>query len=58
MHPVADLPDQRLVVGRGEDVVVEDVRDRGGEVLVVLRVRLFVALLEQEELELRPNIGV
>ncbi len=52
VHPVADLPDQRLVVGRGEDVVVEDVRDRGGEVPVVLRVRLFVALLEQEELEL------
>jgi hypothetical protein len=27
VHPVTDLADQALVVGRGEDVVVEDVRD-------------------------------
>src|SRR5437764_1241140 len=39
VHPVADLPEQRLVVARGEDVVVEDVRNRGREVVVALAVR-------------------
>ena len=52
LHPVADLADQRLVVGRGEDVVVEDVRHRRRQVAVVLRVRLRVRLLEEVELEL------
>ena len=56
LHPVADLADQRLVVGRGEDVVVEDVRHRRGEVAVVLRVRLRVGLLEDEELELGAEL--
>ena len=55
LHPVPHLADERLVVGRGEDVVVEDVRDRGGEVAVVLRVRLLVGLLEEVELELRAD---
>ena len=52
LHPVADLPDERLVVGRREDVVVEDVRHRRRQVAVVLRVRLLVGLLQEVELEL------
>jgi hypothetical protein len=50
--PFADLPDQRLVVRRGEHVVVEDVRHRRRQAAVVLPVRLGVGLAEQEELEL------
>src|SRR5207237_307094 len=45
-----------LVVGRGEDVVVEDVRHRRRQAAVVLRVRLGVGLLEEEELELRAEL--
>jgi hypothetical protein len=52
LHPVADLPHEGLVVGRGEDVVVEDVGDGGRQVQVVLRVRLRVGLLQEVELEL------
>ncbi len=52
MHPVANLADQALVVGGGEDVVVEDVGNRRREVLVSLCPRLLVGLLEEVELEL------
>ena len=52
LHPVADLADQALVVGRREDRVVEDVGHRRRQVAVVLGVRLGVALLQQVELEL------
>ena len=52
LHLRPDPPQQRLVVGRGEDVVVEDVRHGRRQVAVVLRVRLLVALAEEEELEL------
>ena len=52
VHAVPDLADERLVVGRREDVVVEDVGHRRRQVAVVPRVRLGVRLLQQEELEL------
>ena len=55
LHPVSDLPDERLVVGRREDVVVEDVGNGRREVAEVLRVRLRVALLQKEEFELRAE---
>ena len=55
VHPVSDLPHQRLAIGRREDVVVEDVRDRRRQVAVVLVVRLLVGLLQQIELELRAD---
>ena len=55
MHAVAKLAQERLVIARREDVVVEDVRHRRRQVAVVLRVRLGVGLLEQEELELRAD---
>ena len=55
LHPVADLAHERLVVGRGEDRVVEDVRHRRRQVAVVLGVRLGVGLLQQIELELAPE---
>ena len=55
VHPVADLAQQRLVVGRREDVVVEDVRHRRRQVAVALRVRLLVRLAQQVELELRAD---
>ena len=51
VHPAADWPQVLLVHRRGEDVVVEDVGDRGGEARVVLLVRLGVALLVEIELE-------
>jgi hypothetical protein len=40
VHAVPDLADEVLVVGRGEDVVVEDVGNRGREILVPLGPRL------------------
>ena len=46
----------RLVHRGGEDVVVEDVRDRRGEAAVVLLVRLGVALLVEVELELGGEV--
>ncbi len=52
MHAVADLADQRLVVRGRQDVVVEDVRRRGREEAVLLRVCVLVALTEDVELEL------
>ncbi len=52
LHPVADRAQERLVVGAGEDVVVEDVRHRRREARVAVRVRLGVGLLEEIELEL------
>ena len=52
VHAVPDLTQQRLVVGRREHVVVEDVRHRRREVAVVLSVRFLEALLQQVELEL------
>ena len=55
VHPVPDLADETLVVGRGEDVVVEDVRDRGREVLVALRPGLLEGLAQEVELELRAE---
>ena len=55
LHPVPDLAEEALVVGRREDVVVEDVRHRRRQVLVPLQVSFLVRLLEQEELELRAD---
>ena len=57
-HRVAHVAEEGLVVAGGEDVVVEDVRHRGRQIAVVLRVRLLVALLEEIELELRAEIDV
>ena len=55
VHPVPDLAEQRLVVGRREDVVVEDVRHRRRQAAVALCVRLLVRLAQQVELELRAD---
>jgi hypothetical protein len=55
VHPVPDLPQKRLVVGRGEDVVVEDVWHRRRQVAVPLSMRLLVRLAQQVELELRAD---
>ena len=55
VHAVADLADEVLVVGRGEDVVVEDVRHGRRQVLVALRPRLLVGLAQEVELELRAR---
>ena len=49
---------QRLVVGRREHVVVEDVRHRRRQPAVVRRVRVGVRLLEEEELELGAELGL
>ena len=57
LHAAPDLPEHVLVHRRGEDVVIEDVRDRRGQVTVVLLVRLRVALLVQIELELGGELG-
>ncbi len=56
VHVVSDLAQERLVEGRGEDVVVEDVGDGRRQVLVVLLVRLGVGLLEEVELELGAEL--
>ena len=56
VHAAADRAEVRLVHGGGEDVVVEDVGDRRGEVLEVLLPGLGVALLVEVELELRGRI--
>src|SRR5256714_8504517 len=58
VHAVPDRAQQRLVVRRGEDEVVEDVRHGGRQVPVVLAVRLLEAVLEEEELELGAEHGV
>src|SRR5438874_985159 len=55
LHRRSHLAQEGLVEARGEDVVVEDVRHRRREVVVVLAVRLGVALAEEEELELRAE---
>jgi hypothetical protein len=55
LHAVANLADERLVVGRREDVIVEDVGDGRRQVAVVLGVRLLVGLLQEIELELGPD---
>ena len=55
LHRRPHRAEERLVEARREDVVVEDVRHRGREVVVVLRVRLEVGLAEEEELELRAE---
>ena len=55
LHAVADRAEQRLVVRRAEDVVVEDVRDGRRQARVALRVRLLEGLLEEIELELRAG---
>ena len=55
LHRRAYRAEERLVEARREDVVVEDVRHRRREVVVVLGVRLEVGLAEEEELELRPE---
>ena len=52
VHATPDRPEVLLVHRGGEDVVVEDVRDRRGEVLEVLLPGLGVALLVEVELEL------
>ena len=52
LHRLADGADERLVVRRGQDVVVEDVRNGWGEVDEVLCVRFRERLFEQVELEL------
>ena len=57
LHPVADRAEQRLVVRRAEDVVVEDVRDGRRQPRVAVRVGLRERLLEEVELELEPTIG-
>ncbi len=57
LHGVSHLAEQRLVVGGGEDVVVEDVGNRRRQVAVVLRVRLLVGLAEEVELELGAEHG-
>ena len=44
LHVVPDRAEQRLVVRRGEDVVVEDVRDGRRQALIALRVRVRVCL--------------
>ena len=56
VHATADRPEVGLVHRRGEDVVVEDVRDRRGEVLEVLLPGLRVALLVEVELELGGGV--
>src|SRR5260221_4195465 len=58
LHALAYGADEGLVVGRSQDVVVEDVGDRWGEVDVVLRVRFGERFFEQVELELRPEHGL
>ncbi len=55
-HAAADRPQIRLVHRRGEDVVIEDVGDRRGEVLVALLPGLRVALLVEVELELGGGV--
>ena len=55
LHPVPDLAQERLVVGRGEDVVVEDVRHRRRQAGVLLLVRLLEGLAEEIELELAAH---
>src|SRR5919198_1334185 len=52
-HPAAEVADHVLVEGGREDVVVEDVGDRGRDPAEVLLVRLRVGVLEEVELELR-----
>ena len=52
VHVVAQRPQQRLVVRRAEDVVVEDVRDARRQLRIAPRVRLRVGLPEEVELEL------
>ncbi len=52
LHAVAELAVERLVVGRRQDRVVEDVGHRRRQAAVVLLVRLRVGLLQQVELEL------
>ena len=55
LHPVPDLAQERLVVGRGEDVVIEDVRHRRRQARVLLLVRLLERLAEEIELELAAH---
>ncbi len=57
VHATADRPEVGLVHRGGEDVVVEDVRDRRGQVLEVLLPGLRVALLVEVELELGGGVG-
>ena len=57
VHPVPDLAQERLVVGRRKDVVVEDVRHRRRQARVVLGVRLLEGLAEEIELELAAHHG-
>ena len=57
VHATADRPEVALVHRGGEDVVVEDVGDRRGEVLEVLLPGLRVALLVEVELELGGGVG-
>jgi hypothetical protein len=52
LHPAPQLVDERLVHGRREHVVVEDVGDRRREVAVALLPGLGVALAVEVELEL------
>src|SRR5207247_11064471 len=58
LHPLTYGAQEGLVVGRGEDVVVEDVGHRRRQVDVMLGVRFGERLLEQEELELRARHGL
>jgi hypothetical protein len=55
LHRRADAAQERFVVRGREQVIVEDVRHRGRQLPVVLRVRLGVRLAEEEELELRAE---
>ncbi len=55
-HAVADLPDDPLVLGGLEHVVVHDVGGAGPQVLVLALGGLLVRVLEQVELELRPRL--
>ena len=55
LHPVPDLAQEGLVVGRREDVVVEDVRHRRRQPGVLLGVRLLERLAEEIELELAAH---
>ncbi len=57
IHAVADVAQQRLHAGRGEDRVVDVVVARRGQARVALGPRLAIGVVEDDELELSAHEG-
>ena len=58
LHALAELADERLVEAGSEQVRVGHVPGGGAQLRVPVRMRLCVALAQEEELELRADLGL